>query len=60
MDFMSQKYNSRLAYDPSYPDIDHSVFKKCDWKEFYQNVKEEIPVNAQETREKEVDILSIV
>ena len=26
---IGQRYNSRLVYDPSYPEIDHSVFKKC-------------------------------
>ena len=32
---VGQKYNSRLVHDPSYPEIDHSVFKECDWTEFY-------------------------
>ena len=41
-------YNSRLVYDPSYPKIDHSVFKECDWSEFYMDAKEAIPVNAPE------------
>ena len=26
-----QRYNSRLVYDPSYPEKDCSIFKKCDW-----------------------------
>ena len=43
---IDQKYNSRLVYDPSYPEIDHSVFKECDWSEFYRDAKEAIPVNA--------------
>ena len=25
-----EKYNSRLVYEPSYPEIDHNVFKKWD------------------------------
>ena len=29
-----QRYNSRLVYDPLYPEIDHSVIKECDWSEF--------------------------
>ena len=41
-----QRYNSRLVYDPSYPEIDHSVFKEFDWSEFYRDVKEAIPMNA--------------
>ena len=32
---MCKKCNSRLVHDPSYPCIDHSVFCKCDWIEFY-------------------------
>ena len=30
MAYAEKKYNSRLVYDPSYPEIDHSVFMKCD------------------------------
>ena len=26
MAHVGQRYNSRLVYDPSYPEIDHSVF----------------------------------
>ena len=32
---VGQRHNSRLVYDPSYQEIDHSVSKKCDWSEFY-------------------------
>ena len=31
MAHVDQRYNSRLVYDPLYPEIDHNVFKKCDW-----------------------------
>ena len=27
---IGQKYNSRLVYDPLYPEIDHSNFSECD------------------------------
>ena len=30
MAHVGQRWNSRLVYDISYPEIDHSVFKKCD------------------------------
>ena len=49
-------YNSRQVYDPLYPEIDHSVFKKCDWSEFYMDDKEAIPMNTPEPWGKEVDI----
>ena len=43
-----QTYKSRLVYDPLYPEIDHNVFKKCNWSEFYRDVKEDIPMNTPE------------
>ena len=45
MAHVDQRYNSRLIYDPLYPEIDHSVFKKCDWSEFYRDA---IPMNVTE------------
>ena len=36
---MGQMCNSRLVLDPILPEIDHSVFKKCDWTEFYLEAK---------------------
>ena len=45
MAHVDQRYNSRLVYDPLYPEIDHSVFKKCHWSEFYRDAKEAIPMN---------------
>ena len=32
---VGQRYNSRLVYDILYQGIDHSIFKKFDWSEFY-------------------------
>ena len=56
MAHVGQKYNSRLVYDCSYPEIDCSNFKECDWSEFYRDAKEAIPMNAPEPRGKLVDI----
>ncbi len=36
--FMRINHNSRMAYDPSYPTIDMTVFKPNNWKGFYGNV----------------------
>ena len=47
MAHVGQRYDSRLMYDPSYPEID-SVFKKCDWSKFYRDAKEALPVNVPE------------
>ena len=48
MAHVGQRYSSRLVYDPSYLEIDHSVFKECDWSEFYREAKEAISMNAPE------------
>ena len=48
MAHVGQTYNSRLVNDPTYPGIDHSVFKKCDSLEFYKYAKEAVPTNAAE------------
>ena len=53
---LEHRHNARLVFDPSYPVIDMSVFKDCDWKHFYGDVKEAIPPNAPSPRGKEVDI----
>ena len=45
---VGQRYNSRLVHDPSYPEIGHNVFKKCDWSEVYRNTKEAILMDAPE------------
>jgi hypothetical protein len=54
--YLEKKHNSRLVFDPSYPDIDMREFKECEWKEFYGDAKEAIPPNAPKPRGKEVDI----
>ena len=51
MAHVGQRYNSRLVYDPLYPEIDHSIFKKCDWLEFLREAKEVIPSNAPEPQD---------
>ena len=54
--FSRQKYNSRMAFDPTYPVIYMNDFKECKWKNFYEYLKETIPPNAPEERGKEVDL----
>jgi hypothetical protein len=53
---LEKKHNSRLVFDPTYPEIDMSEFKECDWKEYYGEVSEAIPPNAPSPRGKDVDI----
>ena len=37
--YLDKKHNSRIIFYPTYPDIDMSAFKKCEWKEFYSEAK---------------------
>jgi hypothetical protein len=46
--YLKAHHNSRLAFDPTYPSIDHAPFPQNDWKRFYGNVQEAIPPNAPE------------
>ena len=48
MTHVGQKYNSRLVYDPLYPEIGYNSFKECDWSEFDRDAKEAMPMNAVE------------
>jgi hypothetical protein len=34
----NKKHNAQIVFDPTYPDIDMTVFKECDWKHFYGDV----------------------
>ena len=43
MAYLKQKHNSRLIFDPAYPDTDMSSFPTYDWTEFYWDVQEAIP-----------------
>jgi hypothetical protein len=54
--FLRINHNSRMAYDPSNPTIDMSIFKPNDWNFFYENVEESIPSNAMEPRGKDIDL----
>ena len=48
-------HNSRMVFDPSYPQI-HGEFHDHDWKGFYGDVKEAIPLDAPEPLGKDVDL----
>ena len=52
--YIKNKHNSRMLFDPTYPEIDVTVFKQCDWREFYSDVSEPIPPSAPPPRGKEV------
>ena len=60
MAYLKAKHNSRLVFDPTYPTIDLSNFQNCEWKEFYGDVKEGIPLDAPKPLGKDVDIRMMV
>ncbi len=45
MAYLKLKHNSRLIFDPTYPDIDLTMFPKRYWDEFYGDVSKAIPDN---------------
>ena len=54
--YLRKKHNSRICFDPNYPDIDKKAFKKCDWKSFYGDMKEAISPNATGSKGKYVNL----
>ena len=45
-----------MIFDLTYTEIDNSEFKQHDGTKFYGVVKEAIPMNAQGSRDKDVDL----
>ena len=58
--YLKKWRNSRLALDPSYPEIDVRVFHKTDWADFSGVVKEAIPDNPPEPRGKPIILRAFV
>jgi hypothetical protein len=54
--YLNKKHDGRIIFNPSYPTIDMTVFKECDWKHFYGILHEAIPPNAPLPRGKDVDL----
>ena len=59
--YLKVKHNSRIIFDPTYPEIDLTNFKEeQSWKDFYGDVKEAIPEDMPEPRGKSVDLRMFV
>jgi hypothetical protein len=58
--YLEKKHNARIVFDPSYPTVDMSLFKESDWRAFYGDVKEAIPLNAPPPRGKDVNLRMFV
>ena len=56
MGYLKQKHNSRLIFDPTYPDINVSSFPTYDWTKFYGDVQEAFPHDMPEPLGKDLDI----
>ena len=57
MGYLKWKHNSRLFFDPTYPDIDFDTFDDgADCKTFYGDVTKAIPPNSPDPRGKAVDL----
>ena len=61
MSYLGQNHNTRLTFDPTYPEIEYEVFTyDKPWVDFYGNVKEPVPLNAPEPCGKAVDLRAFV
>jgi hypothetical protein len=56
MGYLQLKHNSRLIFDPAYPDIDQTAFLSFEWTEFYGNMEEAIPPGMPPPLGKDVDL----
>ncbi len=56
MSYLSQKHNTRLIFDPTYPKTDMGQFSQYNWTKFYGEVKEAIPVDMLEPLGKDIDV----
>jgi hypothetical protein len=60
MGYLRLKHNTRLVFDPSYPEICESDFPQFDWTEFYGSVTKAIPTDMPPPLGKAVDIRMMV
>ena len=60
MDYLKLRRNTKLAFEPSYPNIDYSNLQECDWTDFYEGAVESIPPNAPLEVENKVDLCMFV
>jgi hypothetical protein len=60
MGYLQLKHNSRLIFDPTYPDIDQTAFPSFEWTEFYGNVEEAIPPDMPPPLGKDVNLRMMV
>jgi hypothetical protein len=60
MGYLQLKHNSRIIFDPTYPDIDQTAFPSFEWTEFYGNVEKAVPPDMPPPLGKDVDLRMMV
>ena len=58
--YLKIHHNTRIVFDPSYPEIDRDLFRSEDWSSMYGSGKEPIPYNAPEPLGSEFNIRAYV
>jgi hypothetical protein len=60
MGYLGLKHNSRLIFDPTYPDIDQTAFPSFEWMEFYGDMEKAVPPDKPTPLDKDVDLCMMV
>jgi hypothetical protein len=58
--YLKEHLRSKIVLDPCEPSVNESYFLKADWKEFYPEASEAIPLNAPQPRGNDVIISCFV
>jgi hypothetical protein len=58
--YLKRKQNSRMIFDPTYPEINQEHFQNYDWTRQYGKVKEAVPIDAPSPLGKPVEITAWV
>ncbi len=56
MGYLKKKHNTRLVFDPTYPDIDMGDLPRYNWTKFYGDAKELMPADMPPPLGKDVDL----
>jgi hypothetical protein len=59
MGYLWLKHNSRLIFDPTYPDTDQTAFPSFEWMEIYGNVEEVSPPDMPPPLGKDVELCMV-
>jgi hypothetical protein len=60
MGYLRLEHNSRLVFNPTYPEINPTVFPKYNWTEFYGDVEQAIPPDIPPPLSNDVNLCMMV